>query len=105
MIRYCLLKYFAIYFNKEGFIVKPAFPYINNYFRVYLIEKICEDYFRNKKYRKNTIEKDSIKGYYFEEAVKFGLQKFNLPFKDYKIITLKDISKMDEIIEVGCYYD
>ena len=105
VIPYCLLKYFTIHFNKEGFLVKPIFPYMNNFIRVQLTEEICENYFKYKTYRKNTIENDSVKGCYFEAAVKFGLQKLKLPFNNYKIITLKEISTMDEIIDLNSYYD
>ena len=66
------------------------------FFRTELTEKECDDYFKNEEYKYNTIESESVKGYYFEEAVKFGLKKI---IKYDKIITLNEIVSMEKIID------
>jgi len=104
-IKYCLLKFFKIIFKEVTFIIKPIFSFMNYFIRIQFSEDICFNYFKNNLYRKNTIENDSVKGCYFEEAVKYGLQKLNLPCKFDKIITLREITQMNELIDINSYYN
>ena len=95
IIKYCPLKYFFIYFTKYMFKVMPMFPYMLNIIKAELSEEECYNYFKNEEYKYNTIEGESIKGYYFEESVKFGIQKI---CKYKKIFTLNEIVSMEKII-------
>ena len=98
ILKYIPLKYCFIYFTKYDFIIKPMFPYLYNIIRVNLTEKECDNYFKNEEYKQNIIEGESVKGYYFEESVKFGLKNLISPSNSIKKYTLKDIVSMDKII-------
>ena len=69
---------------------------------IHFIDDICYNYFNNSLYRKNIIENESVKGRYFELAVKYGFQKI---FKYNNIITLWEIAEMKEIIDTNSYYN
>ena len=105
VIVFCLLKFFKIIINQSTFRIKPIFSYMYNFIMLQFNEDICLNYFKKHLYRNNTIENDSVKGCYFEEAVKFGLQRLELPCKIDKIITLREISEMEEIIDLNSYYN
>ena len=96
VIKYCPLKYFFVYFTKYNFRVMPMFPHMMNIIKTELTEQECFDYFEKEKYKNNTVECESVKGYYFEESAKFGLQKI---IKNAKVYKLKEIESMDEIID------
>ena len=102
IIKYCPLKFFFVYITKYIFKVIPMFPFMLNVIKTELTEKSCEDYFKNKEYKFNTIESDSVKGYYFEESAKFGLQKM---FENKDIYTLNEIVSMEKIIDEEEYVE
>ena len=102
VIKYCLLKFFKIEFNERTFKVKPIFSFMKHFIWTHFSENICSYYFSNNLYRRNIIENEAVKGCYFEQAVKYGLQKI-CKYND--IITLKEIVEMKEIIDVKSYYN
>ena len=104
VIDFCLLKFFKIQFYESKFKIKPIFPFMRYFINNKFNETICLNYFSNNLYKNNTIENESVKGCYFEESVKYGLQKLKLPSKYEKIITLREITEMEEIIDLDYYY-
>ena len=98
IIKYCLLKYFVIIFNSYTFKIRPIFPYILNIIAIKFTEEECDYYFQNELYKFNPIESESVKGDYFEEAVKFGIQRLQLPRKVMDVYTVDEIASMNQLI-------
>ena len=101
ILQYIPLKYFVIKFiDNEHFIIKMHFPFLNYVVNKNLTEKEVNDYFIKEKYLKSFIENDSVKGDYFEFAVKEGIKNnyIILPDKINYSIMLEDICTM-KIIE------
>lgn len=98
-MKYCPLKYFVIEFiSKQFFMIKVQFPFIYPVINRRLLMTEVDNYFKNEKYLKILVENDTVKGNYFEEAVKFGLKNYiNLEAKIDNTIEVKEIAKMDEI--------
>ena len=102
IIQYCLLKFFKIEFYERTFKITPIFSFMKYFIWIHFSEDICYNYFNNSLYRKNIIESESVKGCYFEQAVKYGLQKI---CKYNNIVTLREIAEMKEIIDTNSYYN
>ena len=97
IISYCPLKYFVIRFKENYFKIEIQFSLMNQILNRELYESEIYNYFNNKKYLKNLIANGSIKNFYFEEAVKRGLEKENfLPLKSNYTLELKEIISMDK---------
>ena len=102
VLRLCPLKYTKIIFQGEYFIIKPLYPFIK-YYLIHSINKDeYENYFQKKKYNNYTFQSHRIKADYFEFSVQQGLKNndfFKLPDKEFREITLYEISKMNRIID------
>ena len=61
--------YIKIIFNAEPFIVKPLFPYINNFIYQTINKEECDDFFNKKKYILYYFFSHRLKGKYFEYSV------------------------------------
>ena len=99
VLEFCPLKYFIIEFIETEFIIKIQFPFIRQIINRKLLEEEIYNYFKKEKYKKDLIENDVVKGYYFEDAVILGLKNsLKLPKAkiDYSIV-LKEIATMNEI--------
>ena len=99
VLEYCPLKYFLIEFDENNYFkVKIQFPFIIPIINRKLLKDEVNDYFKNSKYLKKLIENETIKGNYFEEAVKIGLREnIELPLKIDESIEIKEIATMEEI--------
>ena len=99
VIKFVPLKYFIVEFiNKEKFTVKLQFPFFKQIINRRLLANEVKDYFQKQKYLKNLIENDSVKGDYFEEAVKIGLKKKNfLPENCEYTVILEEIASMEKV--------
>ena len=63
-----------------------------------LLSEEVDNYFKNEKYAKLLIENETIKGNYFEEAVKIGLKNsIKLPEQIDNTIEVKEIATLEEI--------
>ena len=103
IIQYCPLKYYIIKFNKNTFIIKPLFPFMQNIINFKLKEKECDEYFIKERYKRDIIANNYVKGDYFEASAKYEIQKLKLPHFDsnkteFEIVTLNEIVSMDKII-------
>ena len=86
------LKYYALLLNKNFFIIKYLFPFIEKICNDYIDKMEVNDYFINRKF--NQLEYSNNKGNYFERIVKEKIKETNnvLPFKiDYYLLTNKII--------------
>ena len=99
VLAYCPLKYLVVEFiNDETFVIKMQFPFLLPIINRRLLSEEVDDYFKNEKYLKLTIEDETIKGNYFEEAAKIGLKKhIILPKEIDSTIEVEEIAKMREI--------
>ena len=110
VLKYFPLKYFVVKFvNNELFRLKSPFSFLKPIINRKLLKDEVFNYFKDEKYLKKLIENETVKGNYFEEAVKFGLKEnIELPIK-LKIdnsIEVKEIGKMEEIDKNSFdYYD
>ena len=104
VIKYCPLKYFIIDFKEYSFKVKPIFPFLMNIVNYEIKENECDDFFKNEKYKNNSIFSDIVKGDYFEASAKLALMKFKLPDNtNSRKVTLYEIVSMDKIIKPDDY--
>ena len=99
VLAYCPLKYLVVEFiNDETFVIKMQFPFLHPIINRRLLSEEVDDYFKNEKYLKLTIEDETIKGNYFEEAAKIGLKKhIILPKEIDSTIEVEEIATMREI--------
>ena len=99
VLAYCPLKYLVVEFiNDETFVIKMQFPFLLPIINRRLLSEEVDDYFKNEKYLKLTIEDETIKGNYFEEAAKIGLKKhIILPKEIDSTIEVEEIATMREI--------
>ena len=101
ILQYIPLKYFVIDFiGNDHFVIKMHFPFLNYVINKNLTDKEVNDYFIKEKYLKSFIENDSVKGDYFEIAVKEGIKNnyIILPAKINYSIILEEIVTM-EVVE------
>ena len=105
IIKFCLLKYFVVKFNEYGFNIEPMFPFMIDIITIKFTKDECDDYFKKELYKLNPIESESVKGDYFEESVKFGLQELELPRKYEEIYTVDKIASMEQLILDKNYYN
>ena len=76
VMEYCPLKYFVVkIIDKQCFKIEMQFPFLITIINRRLVIDEVNNYFEKEKYLKKLIENDTVKGNYFEEAVKFGLKK------------------------------
>ena len=98
IILYCPLKFFIVKFYDNGYFkIKMKFPFLKYIINKKLTEEEVNNYFKDKKYINSSIENDSVKGDYFEYAVKYGLQKYiKYPNEINEEVLLKEIITMDK---------
>ena len=76
VMKYCPLKYFVVEFMfNQLFMIKLQFPFLKPIINRRLLKDEVFNYFKDEKYLKILIENETVKGNYFEEAVKFGLKE------------------------------
>ena len=86
------------FIDDKYFEIKIQFPFLLPIINRRLLSEEVDNYFKTKKYLKLTIENETIKGNYFEEAVKIGLKnKIKLPAEIDNTIEVKEIATMNEI--------
>ena len=102
VLRACPLKYIKIIFNTDHFIVKPVFPFINNYIYQTINKDECDNFFKKKKYNLYSFLTHRLKAEYFEYSVQTALKTndvFAMPNEEKREITLYEIIKMNQISE------
>ena len=99
ILNYCPLKYLVVEFpDEENFEIKMQFTFLRPIINRRLLSEEVDNYFKNEKYAKLLIESETIKGNYFEEAVKIGLKNnINLPEQIDNTIEVKEIATLEEI--------
>ena len=105
IMEYCPLKYFIVRFlENNNFKIQIQFPFINQIINRGLYDKEIFNYFKNRKYLRKLITNKTIKGDYFEEAVKKGLNII-LPNKYDHILEVEEIISMKKIEGNSLDYD
>ena len=99
VLDFCPIKYFLVEFDdNQHFQIKIQFPFIKPIINRKLLNDEVLNYFKNKIYLRKLVESETVKGNYFEEAVKIGLQSYiNLPKKIDRSIEVNEIATMKEI--------
>ena len=105
IMEYSPLKYFIVRFLENNkFKIQIQFPLINQIINRGLYENEIFNYFKNKKYLRKLITNKTVKGDYFEEAVKKGLNII-LPNKYDYILEVEEIISMKKIEGNSLDYD
>ena len=98
----CPLKFFIVDIQSESFIIKPLFPFLQYCLSKYIENSDCEDYFQKGRYKYSSFLTNSVKGEYFEFAVKKAITDYNIinikEKKNFVTVKVNEICKMDEII-------
>ena len=107
VMKYCPLKYIIIEFTPEKeFVIKNQFNFFIQILNRKLQSNEVFNYFAKNKYLLDLIENDTVKGDYFEEAVKYGFKNnISLPRKIDSSIVLNEIATMREIDTDEFNYD
>ena len=99
----CPLKFFVIEFKEDKFQISPLFPFLEHCLSKYIENSNCDDYFQKDKYKKLPFLTNSVKGEYFEFAVKKAINNKNIlnieNIENFKSVRVYDISKMNIIVE------
>ena len=97
------LKFFIIDFNEDKFKILPLFPFLESCFINHIEKNNCDEYFKKDRYKNFSFLSNSVKGDYFEFAVKKALidkKIINIEnLENFESIKVYEISKMDKIIE------
>ena len=97
------LKFFIINLKENTFEILPLFPFLEYCFINYIEKSNCDEYFQKARYKNLSFLTNSVKGEYFEFAVKKALiDKEIIKIKDidnFDSIKVYEISKMDRIID------
>ena len=101
VMHYCPLKFFVVkFYENEFFKIKKRFPFLKYIINRKIKDEEVNNYFKDEKYLKNSIVNESVKGDYFELAVKLGLNhNIKLPQKIDGTVILKEIIKMESVGE------
>ena len=101
IVSICPLKFFLVDIKEESFKIVPLFPFIKYCFKKYLEKVDCDEYFKKEKYKSISFLSNSIKGEYFEFAVKKAINDENLlsiKKKNFMSLKVNEICKMKELV-------
>ena len=97
------LKFFIINLKEDTFEILPLFPFLEYCFINYIEKSNCDEYFQKARYKNLSFLTNSVKGEYFEFAVKKALiNKEIIKIKDrenFVSVKVYEISKMDKIMD------